>query len=118
MKLRLIAASIGIASIACSGAFAADHSMTSPERTSDMRAKCEQMTGNSRMTCMDQVNEREKKAGAGAMGTSQSTKDANRATGTQKRAEGHDAAVDSKQRCATLTGDARLACEAKKTDVQ
>ena len=116
MKLRLIAASIGIA--ACTATFAADHSMTSPERTSDMRAKCEQLTGNSRMTCMDQVNEREKKAGAGAMGPSQSTKDANRATGTQKRAEGHNAATAPRQNCATLTGDARLACEDKKTDAQ
>ena len=54
MKRQFVAATLGMgmAAFACNAAFAADK-MSAGDRTTDMRVKCEQMTGNDRLACLD-----------------------------------------------------------------
>ncbi len=120
MKRQFVAATIGMgmAAFACSAAFAADK-MSAGDRTTDMRVKCEQMTGNDRLACLDSVNKRDKNVGGGPMGATGNTmgrtgdpaaQQGNPVTKEQRSAEARDAITNPALKCADLTGTDRLAC--------
>ena len=117
MKRQFVATTLGMsmAAFACSAAFAADK-MSPSAQTSDLRVKCEQMTGNDRLQCLDQVNARDKNIGGGPMGTTGNTMGrtgdpaANRVTKEQRSAEARNAITNPALKCDDLTGTDRLAC--------
>jgi hypothetical protein len=106
MKRQFVATTIGmgIAAFACNAAFAADQ-MSPGARTTDMRVKCEQMTGNDRLECLDRVKARDS-----TVGGAPTTRGRSHITTEQARSEGRNAVNDPNQRCDDLTGNDRLAC--------
>lgn len=118
------AASVLLCALGVGAVHAADGRVTTrPEIAQDLRNKCEMLTGNERLTCMDQVRAEEKQSGSrtvnpstgaasnsGAGTTTRSTGSSDRALRNEKRAEGREAVATQKQKCEMLTGNERLTC--------